>query len=72
MDRDDALRLLRQGREGVKRWNEWREKNRDIAVDLSGVDLSGCDLQSALLDGVDLSRANLEAADHRRLFVPTR
>jgi hypothetical protein len=46
--------LLKQG---VKRWNEWRENHPEIRPDLNGVDLSGKDLQK-----INLSRAALRGA----------
>ncbi len=49
--------------QGVKKWNQWREKNSDIKIDLSKADLSGADLNEANLSGADLSEVNLSAAD---------
>jgi hypothetical protein len=50
-------------KEGVKAWNQWREDNRDVAVDLSHADLGGADLSRANLSLANLSRANLLDAD---------
>src|SRR2546423_8785092 len=40
------LEILNQG---VKAWNEWRRKHRDIHPDLSGANLSGTNLSNASL-----------------------
>jgi hypothetical protein len=50
-------------REGVEVWNEWRESNPDVAVDLSEADLSREDLSKAHLSDADLSRAKLSGAN---------
>ncbi len=53
MERDEALRLLRSGREGVVEWNAWRLRRyrspNHPGISLSGVDLSGCNLVGAQL-----------------------
>jgi uncharacterized protein YjbI with pentapeptide repeats len=36
-------------KKGVRAWNAWREKNRDISPDLSGADLNGTHLRGANL-----------------------
>jgi hypothetical protein len=64
MDRDEALRLLRDGPDGVREWNERRERNEAIP-DLSVADLSDADLRGAVLRGADLRRADLSDADLR-------
>src|SRR6516162_9129122 len=51
IDRDEALRLLRAGGDGVRQWNERLDGGEWIP------DLSGADLNRA-----DLSRANLSWA----------
>ena len=53
--------------EGVEAWNQWREENAEIKVDLRNVnlkevDLRGANLSGADLHGADLSRARLSAA----------
>jgi uncharacterized protein YjbI with pentapeptide repeats len=45
-------------RNDVADWNLWREENRDIRPDLTGMKLSEAGLRSA-----DLSRADLSGAD---------
>jgi hypothetical protein len=51
MDRNEAIRLLRGGRDGVREWNERRERGEEIP------DLGEADLFTAALSGPDLSRA---------------
>jgi hypothetical protein len=58
MDRDEALKLLRGGMEGVAEWNQRREAGDEIP-DLSGVELSNANLYRADLRRIDLSGANL-------------
>ena len=72
MANQEHLAIIKQG---VKVWNEWREKNLALRLDLggaylsgadaylSGADLSRADLSGAKLSGADLSRANLYGAD---------
>ncbi len=58
---------------GVDVWNEWREREAQLAPDLSGlsmpeadlamVNLGGANLRGADLHGADLSGANLSGAD---------
>jgi uncharacterized protein YjbI with pentapeptide repeats len=57
MDRDEALRLLRRGPNGVMEWNQWRETSEAIPV-LQGADLSGVRLAVANLGGANLSQAH--------------
>jgi uncharacterized protein YjbI with pentapeptide repeats len=52
---DENMARLKQG---VEVWNNWREKNYEIAVDLRNISL-----QRASLKGVNLSKANLSGAD---------
>jgi uncharacterized protein YjbI with pentapeptide repeats len=52
--------LLRQG---VDAWNAWREKERSLEPDLTGVYLGGADLGRANLKGADFSRAHLRGAN---------
>ena len=63
MDREEALKLLRGGRDGVKEWNARRAKEEAIpslqASDLSGADLGGVDLDGDHVRGADLREADL-------------
>jgi hypothetical protein len=73
MERDEAVRLLTGGREGIREWNERREAGEPIpslhSANLTKATLhflsrpakSGR-LQAANLSGVDLSNANLDEA----------
>jgi hypothetical protein len=62
MDQDEALRLLRGGREGIREWNHRRRSGEEVP-DLSGVDLSGAAMVGAMFGGVQLSNADLHGAD---------
>lgn len=53
--------LLRQG---VKVWNDWREKNHDAEINLSYANLS-----SAFLSGANLRSANLREANLRYAYL---
>jgi len=75
MDRDEALKLLEGGREGIAEWNQRREAGEGIPylneTDFSGADLIGAilcyaELSDADLSGADLSRANLYGANLSR------
>jgi hypothetical protein len=59
MDRDEALRLLRGGPDGVRQWNSRRSNDRRIEADLSRADLIGADLSRADLIGALLREADL-------------
>ncbi len=74
MDRDEALKLLKGGEEGIREWNQRRDSGVDIpdlsvanlsVANLSGADLSGADLSDAILIHADLSGADLSGADLR-------
>ncbi len=64
---------LKQLKQGVAHWNQWRVDQPDMqpdfsgadlsCQDLSGVDLSGANLIGAALNEIDLRRANLHRAD---------
>ncbi|MBD2295388.1 pentapeptide repeat-containing protein [Anabaena sphaerica FACHB-251] len=56
---EEHLAILLQG---VKVWNNWRIKNLQIELDLSGADFSGADLSGADLSGANLSGADLSGA----------
>jgi hypothetical protein len=66
MDRDEALRLLRGGRDGVEEWNRRREEGEEtpdlIHANLIRADLSNADLRGADLRGANLWGANLWGA----------
>jgi hypothetical protein len=69
MNRDEALKLLKGGKEGVAEWNRRRDSGEEIP-DLGGADLHEADLRTAdrrgvNLSGVNLSGANLSEADFR-------
>ena len=51
---EDVERL----RQGLEAWNDWRARDPERPVDLSGMNLSG-----AKLSGAGLWRANLHKAD---------
>jgi|SRR5690242_11671329 len=55
----DQVALLRAG---VPAWNDWRDLNAGVAVDLSGASLRGLDLTSADLHAANLRRADLRGA----------
>lgn len=63
MDRDEALELLRGGKDGVEEWNKRRGADGNIPslhqVSLRGAILSGANLYSANLTGADLTGAKL-------------
>jgi len=70
MDRDEALNLLKGGRDSIKEWNRRREFG-EVIPDLSGAglkdaDLGGVNLDDVILVGSDLRGANLSYADLRR------
>jgi len=56
----DQLALLKAG---VKGWNEWREKEPDIGVDLKNAYLYRAKLSRAYLSNANLSNANLSNAN---------
>jgi uncharacterized protein YjbI with pentapeptide repeats len=72
MANQEQLDILKQGGEV---WNEWREKNLDVDIDLIGADLSyarfsdavlcGAELMDAILHNADLSGADLSGAQLR-------
>ncbi len=64
MGSQEHLELLKKGVEG---WNQWRESNPDVAIDLSdsdlrGTNLKGANLKEANLEGAKLQFANLSGA----------
>jgi uncharacterized protein YjbI with pentapeptide repeats len=62
MDRDEAIKLLKGGKEGVAEWNRRRERREQIP-DLSGADVRGANLIQANLSGANLHDARLSVAD---------
>jgi uncharacterized protein YjbI with pentapeptide repeats len=64
MANEEQLAILKQG---VKVWNEWREKNSE-KIDISGADLSGGNLGRADFSGVDLHKTNLSKANLRDAY----
>ena len=63
---EKQLEILKQG---FRVWNEWRDDNPDVVIDLSGADLGDADLGSpGFFDGdltsncANLSHANLSRA----------
>jgi hypothetical protein len=67
MDRDEALKLLRSGPDGVAKWNRRREGGENIPeldnADLPGVELIGINLLGANLSGGNLTEAKLRGAN---------
>jgi hypothetical protein len=57
MDREEAIKLLKGGKDGIEEWN------RACASGEAIPDLSGADLRRADLSAADLRRANLYGAD---------
>ena len=55
MDRDEAIKLLTGGEEGIAKWNRRRDQYEEIPR-LSNANLSGADLSGANLSEVDLER----------------
>jgi uncharacterized protein YjbI with pentapeptide repeats len=65
MDRDEALKLLRGGEQGIAEWNRRRASGEKIP-DLIGAGLRRANLSQADLRQADLSRAGLSLADLRQ------
>ena len=72
MDLDEAIGLLKGGRDGISEWNRRQDSNETIpmlnsvalvAAQLGGVNLSFAQLYGADLRGADLHNANLEYAN---------
>ena len=59
MANEEQLAILRQG---VEVWNEWREKNIDVSINLFGANLGNANLIGAHLEKADLGGANLRGA----------
>ena len=73
MDRDEALRLLGGGEQGIEEWNRRRVNEEPIpslararlSTPLSNANLRGADLREANLEGTGLVNADLAGADLR-------
>jgi hypothetical protein len=61
MANEEQLAIVKQG---VEIWNKWRDKNFNVAVDLTGVNLRRANLSAAHLRGVDF-RLGILAATKR-------
>ncbi|MCP4686169.1 MAG: toll/interleukin-1 receptor domain-containing protein [bacterium] len=78
MTREEALKLLRGGPEGISEWNRRRKADEDVP-DMSGsrlrnlrlckADLSGMDLGKGSISGADLSWANLHGSNLHRTNI---
>jgi hypothetical protein len=66
MANQEQLDMLKQG---VEIWNEWREKNPDVQIDLSEANLTQANLSRANLGEADLHGADLSAARLRRAYL---
>jgi hypothetical protein len=62
MDRDEAIRALRTGGDGVKIWNAFRAVDHWYG-ELQQIDLSGVDLTGVVFKAVNLERANFTNAN---------
>jgi uncharacterized protein YjbI with pentapeptide repeats len=62
MDRDEAIRLLKGGPEGIREWNGRRRAGEEIP-NLRGANLSEANLRGAILHRANLRGANLGEAD---------
>ncbi len=56
-------------RKGVIVWNQWREENPGVRIDLREADLVATDLRSVDLRKADLIRADLRGANLKRAFL---
>ena len=73
MANPEHLAILRQG---VKRWNNWRQQYPEMHPDLSearleGADLRDADLSETFLVDADLNHANLSGANLRKAGLPS-
>jgi hypothetical protein len=63
MDRNEALKLLKGGREAIVEWNRQRKSEAQIPclnkAKLSGADLSGANIRGANLNGPGWKRRRL-------------
>jgi hypothetical protein len=65
MDRDEAIKLLNGGTEGIAEWNR-RRRTGETIPDLARVDVSGPDLRAANLSETNLSEANLAGVNLKK------
>jgi uncharacterized protein YjbI with pentapeptide repeats len=49
-------------KEGVGSWNEWRQNNPGVEIDLSGADLGGADVVAVNFSGANLCAVHLNSA----------
>jgi hypothetical protein len=66
VDRDEALKLLTGGPEGVAKWNAWRERllrSKEPLPDLTRANLARANLTRANLTDANLTDANLAGAN---------
>ncbi len=63
-DRSEEYRQILQTSDRYE-WNQWREENPSVAINLAGIDLSGRSLRGYNFFRVDFRDANLERADMR-------
>jgi uncharacterized protein YjbI with pentapeptide repeats len=73
MHRDEALKLLTGGPDGIKEWNRRRDSNVAIpffeGINLVRADLSGANLSFAVLRGADLRGADLHNTNLARAVL---
>ncbi len=64
-------RLLESAKENNKfrRWNEWREKNPVLSIDLEGANIANLDLQESDLEKANLRQANLRFTNLEKAFL---
>lgn len=62
MDREEVLKLLKSGPDGIKEWNR-RRKRGDMIPHLFEADLSKTDLSCVHLGDIDLTGANLRSSN---------
>jgi uncharacterized protein YjbI with pentapeptide repeats len=67
MDEEEAVKLLRAGKDGIAKWNQWLLGWQSHifldGADFAGVDLSGADLVHAYMRGADFTDAKLIGAN---------
>jgi len=59
-ERNECISVLK---EGVKTWNDWREKNPQLMPDLREINFSGADFGNSLLTGADLGYSDFRKAN---------
>ena len=62
MDRDEALKLLRGGEDGVSEWNRQRDEGEEIPS-LNGANFRHADLRHAILSSAILTPAKTTRRD---------